>query len=101
MHDRRDPGKEIVLVDRDFHPVLWPVTHRYLLDPADTELLDQLNAAGVPVLNVGDSFPRGTCTRRSAKEPRRGSGWTESRCFNPNERIMNDLPIDVRGQMTR
>ena len=68
---------------------------------SDTDLFGELRAAGIQVLNVGDSVrPRNLYW--AVKE---GSGVglavDEHLLFNPNHAILNELPIDVLGQLTR
>ena len=94
--------KEIVLVDRQFHrtTVVCDAIVSCWTRPS-TELLEQLRAAGVPVLNVGDSVsPRNlhAAVREGAEA---GLQLDGSMLVNPNGAFMTDLPLDVRGQMTR
>jgi hypothetical protein len=67
----------------------------------DVELFGELRAAGVHVLNVGDSV-RPRSLYWAVKE---GSAFglevDEQLLFNPNHAILNDLPMDVLGQLTR
>jgi len=68
---------------------------------SDTDLFGELRAAGIQVLNVGDSVrPRNLYW--AVKE---GSGVglavDEHLLFNPNHAILNELPIDVLSQLTR
>jgi 2,4-dienoyl-CoA reductase-like NADH-dependent reductase (Old Yellow Enzyme family)/NADPH-dependent 2,4-dienoyl-CoA reductase/sulfur reductase-like enzyme len=68
---------------------------------SETGLFTELRAAGVPVVNVGDSVrPRNLYW--AVKE---GSGFglevDQHLLFNPNHAILNDLPMDVLGQLTR
>ena len=67
----------------------------------ETTFFGQLRAAGIHALNVGDSVrPRNLYW--AVKE---GSGFglavDERLLFNPNHAIMNEVPIDVLGQLTR
>ena len=66
-----------------------------------SELLHQLMAAGVPVVNVGDSVsPRNlhAAVREGAAV---GLTVDEQVLFNPNAALVNDLPLDVRAQLAR
>jgi 2,4-dienoyl-CoA reductase-like NADH-dependent reductase (Old Yellow Enzyme family)/thioredoxin reductase len=68
---------------------------------SETALFTALRAAGVHVINVGDSVrPRNLYW--AVKE---GSGFglavDQHLLFNPNHAILNELPIDVLGQLTR
>ena len=94
--------KEIVLVDREFNrrTVACDAIVSCWTRPS-TELLEELRAAGVPVLNVGDSVsPRNlhAAVREGAEA---GLQLDGSMLVNPNGAFMTDLPLDVRGQMTR
>jgi hypothetical protein len=65
------------------------------------ELFADLKAAGVNVLNVGDSV----APRNLYHAVREGSAFgldvDSHLLFNPNGAIVNDLPIDVLAQLTR
>ena len=93
---------EVVLQDKDFKRVTLEVDDVVTCHlRSDTALLDELRAAGVPVLNVGDSLrPRNLYS--AVKE---GSGFglavDQHLLFNPNHAILNELPMDVLGQLTR
>ena len=66
-----------------------------------TDLFEALRAAGVQVLNVGDSV----APRNLYHAVREGSAFglavDQHLLFNPNGAIMDDLPIDVLAQLTR
>jgi NADPH-dependent 2,4-dienoyl-CoA reductase/sulfur reductase-like enzyme len=68
---------------------------------SEMTLFRELRAAGVAVLNVGDSV-RPRSLYWAVKE---GSAFglevNEHLLFNPNHAILNDLPMDVLGQLTR
>jgi 2,4-dienoyl-CoA reductase-like NADH-dependent reductase (Old Yellow Enzyme family)/thioredoxin reductase len=93
---------EVVLQDKDFARSTLGVDDVVTCHTRpETSLLDELRAAGVHVLNVGDSVrPRNLY--HAVKE---GSGFglevDEHLLFNPNGAILNDLPIDVLAQLTR
>lgn len=94
--------KEVVLVDRDFRKttVAYDSIVTCWTRP-NTELLHQLMAAGVPVVNVGDSVsPRNlhAAVREGAAV---GLTVDEQVLFNPNAALVNDLPLDVRAQLAR
>ena len=93
---------EVVLQDRDFTRTTLEVDDVVTCHVRpETALFTALRAAGVAVVNVGDSLrPRNLYW--AVKE---GSGFglaiDEHRLFNPNHAILNELPMDVLGQLTR
>ena len=93
---------EVVLQGRDFARTTLAVDDVVTchLRPA-AELLAGLQAGGLPVVNVGDAVrPRNLYA--AVKE---GAGFglavDEHLLFNSNHAILNDVPIDVLGQLTR
>ena len=100
VHEIRDG--EVVLQDRDFTCTTLEVDDVVTCHVRpETALFTALRAAGVAVVNVGDSLrPRNLYW--AVKE---GSGFglavDEHRLFNPNHAILNELPMDVLGQLTR
>jgi len=93
---------ELVLRDRDFRrsTLVFDDLVSCHLRP-ETGLFDELRAAGVPVINAGDAVrPRNLYW--AVKE---GSGFglavDEHLLFNPNHAILNEVPLDVLGQLTR
>ncbi len=94
--------REIVLVGQDFQKT------RVACDSIvtcwtrpDTELLDQLKAAGLRVVNVGDSVsPRNlhAAVREGAAV---GLMLDGNMLDNSNDALMSDVPLDVQGQLTR
>jgi thioredoxin reductase len=65
------------------------------------ELFEELRAAGVHVLNVGDSVRPRNLYHAVKEGAGIGLELDEHLLFNPNHAILNDLPIDVLGQLTR
>ncbi|HET9520732.1 MAG TPA: FAD-dependent oxidoreductase [Candidatus Limnocylindrales bacterium] len=93
---------EVVLQDSDFNRSTLAVDDVVTCHVrADATLFRELRAAGVQVLNVGDSV-RPRSLYWAVKE---GSAFglevDEHLLFNPNHAILNDLPMDVLGQLTR
>jgi len=93
---------EVVLRDKDFVRTVVPVDDVVTchLRPV-TDLYEALRAAGIDVINVGDSVrPRNLY--HAVKE---GSGFglavDEHRLFNPNGAILEGAPLDVLAQLTR
>jgi thioredoxin reductase len=93
---------EVVLQDKDFRRTTIQVDDIVTCHTRPVlELFDELKAAGVHVLNVGDSVrPRNLY--HAVKE---GAGFglevDEHLLFNPNGAILNDLPLDILAQLTR
>jgi hypothetical protein len=100
VHEIRDG--EVVLQDRDFRRTTLEVDDVVTchLRP-ETALFTELRAAGVHVLNVGDSLrPRNLYS--AVKEGSAfGLAVDEHMLFNPNHAILDELPMDVLGQLTR
>jgi len=66
-----------------------------------TDLYDQLRAAGVHVLNVGDSVRPRNLYHAVKEGSAFGLAVDEHLVFNPNGAIVDDLPADVLAQLTR
>ena len=64
-------------------------------------LFDELCAAGVPVINAGDSKSPRNLHAAVMEGATFGLKLEESVMMNPNHSVINDLPADVRGQLTR
>lgn len=64
-------------------------------------LFDELRAAGVPVINVGDSISPRNLYQAVKEGSEFGLAVDEHLLFNSNHAIVNDLPMDVLGQLTR
>ncbi|HSK53284.1 MAG TPA: FAD-dependent oxidoreductase, partial [Clostridia bacterium] len=67
----------------------------------DTALLTELRAAGVPVLNVGDAVRPRNLFHAVREGSAFGLAVDEHLLFNPNGSIVDELPLDVLGQLTR
>jgi thioredoxin reductase len=65
------------------------------------ELFEELRAAGVHVVNVGDSVRPRNLYHAVKEGAGIGLELDEHLLFNPNHAILSDLPIDVLGQLTR
>jgi 2,4-dienoyl-CoA reductase-like NADH-dependent reductase (Old Yellow Enzyme family)/thioredoxin reductase len=93
---------EVVIEDRDFARSTLEVDDVVTCHlRSDTGLFTELRAAGVHVVNVGDSLrPRNLY---SAVKEGSGFGLTVDQhlLFNPNHAILDELPIDVLGQLMR
>jgi len=93
---------EVVLRDKDF------VTSTLEVDDVvtchtrpETGLFTELRAAGVHVLNVGDSVRPRNLYHAVREGAAFGLAVDERRLFNPNGAILNEVPIDVLGQLSR
>ncbi len=64
-------------------------------------LFDELCAVGVPVINAGDSKSPRNLHAAVMEGATFGLKLEESVMMNPNHSVINDLPADVRGQLTR
>jgi NADPH-dependent 2,4-dienoyl-CoA reductase/sulfur reductase-like enzyme len=64
-------------------------------------LFDELRAAGVNVLNVGDSVAPRNLYHAVKEGSAFGLAVDSNLLFNPNGAILDDLPIDVLAQLTR
>ncbi len=67
----------------------------------DAALFGELRAAGVNVLNVGDSVRPRNLYWAVKEGSDFGLAVDEHLLFNPNGAILNDLPADVLAQLTR
>jgi 2,4-dienoyl-CoA reductase-like NADH-dependent reductase (Old Yellow Enzyme family)/thioredoxin reductase len=93
---------EVVLQDKEFNLTTIPVDGIVGCHTRPRlELFDQLRAAGIHVLNVGDSVRPRNLYHAVKEGAGIGLGLDEHLLFNPNGAIVNDLPIDVFGQLTR
>ena len=94
--------KEVVLVDRDFQKsvVAYDSIVTCWTRP-NTELLDQLKAAGIPVVNVGDSVSPRNLHAAVREGAAAGLALDGNTLFNPNDALMNEVPLDVMGQLVR
>jgi 2,4-dienoyl-CoA reductase-like NADH-dependent reductase (Old Yellow Enzyme family)/thioredoxin reductase len=95
-------GNTVVLRDKDFKRTTNEVDDVVTCHTRPlTGLFDELRAAGMPVINVGDSI----APRNLYQAVKEGSGFglavDEHLLFNSNHAILNQLPKDVLGQLTR
>ncbi len=100
VHEIR--GSEVVLQDKDFGRRTVEVDDVVTCHVRPkTDLFDQLRAAGLPVLNAGDSVRPRNLYAAVKEGSAFGLAVDEHLLFNPNHAILNELPIDVLGQLTR
>jgi NADPH-dependent 2,4-dienoyl-CoA reductase/sulfur reductase-like enzyme len=93
---------EVVLQDKDFGRRTIEVDDVVTCHVrSETALFDELRATGVPVLNVGDSVRPRNLYWAVKEGSAFGLAVDEHLLLNPNHAILNELPIDVLGQLTR
>ena len=94
--------KEIVLLDRDFRQSTLPYDAIVTCwTRPNTRLLEELRAAGRPVINVGDSVQPRNLHAAVREGAAAGLAIEENLLFNPNHALIDGLPADVLGQLTR
>jgi hypothetical protein len=92
----------VVLQDKDFNRSVLEVDDVVTCHTRpELSLLGELRAAGVHVLNVGDSVAPRNLYHAVKEGSAFGLAVDEHLLFNPNGAIVNDLPIDVLAQLTR
>jgi len=93
---------EVVLQDKDFVRSTLEVDDVVTCHVRpETRLFTELRAAGVRVVNVGDSVRPRNLYQAVKEGAGVGLEVDEHLLFNPNHAILNDLPIDVLAQLTR
>ena len=93
---------EVVLQDKDFNRTTIAIDSIVGCHTRPRlELLEELRAADIRVMNVGDSVRPRNLYHAVKEGAGIGLELDEHLLFNPNHAILNDLPIDVLGQLTR
>jgi hypothetical protein len=93
---------EVVLQDADFDRTTIEVDDVVTCHTRPVlGLFEELQAAGVRVLNVGDSVRPRNLYHAVKEGSAFGLAVDEHLLFNPNGAILRDLPIDVLAQLTR
>jgi hypothetical protein len=93
---------EVVLQDKDFERRTLAIDDVVTCHTRpETALLSELRAAGVHVLNVGDSVRPRNLYHAVREGSAFGLAVDEHLLFNPNGAILDDLPADVLAQLTR
>jgi 2,4-dienoyl-CoA reductase-like NADH-dependent reductase (Old Yellow Enzyme family)/thioredoxin reductase len=93
---------EVVLQDKDFNLSTLPVDDIVTCHTrSETALFEELRSAGVNVLNVGDSVSPRNLYHAVKEGSAFGIAVDKNLLFNSNGAILNDVPIDVLGQLTR
>ena len=95
-------GSTVVLRDKDFERTTIEVDDVVTCHTRPvTGLFEDLRAAGVPVINVGDSVRPRNLYQAVKEGSDFGLAVDEHLLFNSNHAILNELPMDVLGQLTR
>jgi 2,4-dienoyl-CoA reductase-like NADH-dependent reductase (Old Yellow Enzyme family) len=94
--------REVVLVDKEFNRtvVACDAIVSCWVRP-DTALLRQLEAAGIPVVNVGDSVSPRNLHAAVREGAAIGLALDGNMMWNSNHALMDNVPIDVMAQLTR
>jgi hypothetical protein len=95
-------GGEVVLQDKDFNRTTIEVDDVVTCHTRpEAGLFTELRAAGIHVLNVGDSVRPRNLYHAVKEGSAFGLAVDEHLLFNPNGAILDDLPMDVLAQLTR
>lgn len=96
-----EEGK-VVLMDKNFRHTELAIDDVITCNTrSNTALFDELRAAGVPVVNAGDSKSPRNLHAAVMEGATFGLKLEESVLMNPNHSVVDDLPADVRGQLLR
>ena len=96
-----EEGK-VVLMDKNFRHTELAIDDVITCNTrSNTALFDELWAAGVPVVNAGDSKSPRNLHAAVMEGATFGLKLEESVLMNPNHSVVDDLPADVRGQLLR
>jgi 2,4-dienoyl-CoA reductase-like NADH-dependent reductase (Old Yellow Enzyme family)/thioredoxin reductase len=95
-------GTTVTLRDKDFNRTTIEVDDVVTCHTRpDAALFAELRAAGVNVVNVGDAVKVRNLYQAVKEGATFGLMVDEHLLFNPNGAILNELPMDVLGQLTR
>ena len=95
-------GTTVVLRDRDFNRTTIEVDDVVTCHTRPVDgLFTELRAAGVNVINVGDAVKPRNLYHAVKEGSAFGLAVDEHLLFNSNHAILDDLPMDVLGQLTR
>lgn len=93
---------EVVIQDRNFMRTKLAIdTVVTCHTRANTKLFEQLMAEGISVFSAGDSVSPRNLHAAVLEGASFGLNLDEDMLVNPNNAIMNNIPIDVLGQLTR
>jgi 2,4-dienoyl-CoA reductase-like NADH-dependent reductase (Old Yellow Enzyme family)/thioredoxin reductase len=94
--------KDIVVVDKSFVKTVVPCDSIVTCwTRPNVDLLRQLKAAGVPVINVGDSVSPRNLHAAVREGATAGLMLDGNRLFNSNDAPVDELPLDVAAQLAR
>ncbi|OHD69091.1 MAG: hypothetical protein A2177_08295 [Spirochaetes bacterium RBG_13_68_11] len=93
---------EVTLIDKDFRRTVVPCDNVVTCWTRPiTALLAELKAAGLPVVNVGDSVSPRNLHAAVREGATAAMALGEQVFFNPNDSLITDLPLDVASQLVR
>ena len=93
---------KVVLMDKNFRRTELAIDDVITCNTrSNTALFDELRAAGVPVVNAGDSKSPRNLHAAVMEGATFGLKLEESVLMNPNHSVVDDLPADVRSQLLR
>jgi thioredoxin reductase len=93
---------EVVIADKDFNRTTLAIDDVVTCHTRpELALFEELRAAGVRVLNAGDSVRPRNLYQAVKEGSAFGLAVDEHLLFNPNGAIIDRLPIDVLAQLTR
>ena len=91
---------EVVIQDREFNRTTLHVDDIITCHTrSNVALLHAMREAGLKVVNVGDSLRPRNLSAAVKEGALFGLSLDDQLLFNPNNAIVNDLPLDVRGQL--
>jgi hypothetical protein len=95
-------GTTVVLRDKDFNRTIIEVDDVVTCHTRPAPgVFGELRAAGVNVITVGDAIKPRNLYQAVKEGATFGLMVDEHLLFNPNGAILNELPMDVLGQLTR
>ena len=93
---------EAVLQDKNFQRTTLPVDDIVTCHTrSNVAFLHELAAAGLRVINAGDSVSPRSLFAAVREGASFGLNLDEEMLFNPNHAMVNELPVDVLGQLRR
>jgi cation diffusion facilitator CzcD-associated flavoprotein CzcO len=93
---------EVVLLDRDFNRKRVPCDHVVTCwTRPRTELPGKLKDAGLTVVSIGDALRPRNLHAAVKEGASLGLVLDEHKFFNPNSAFIDEIPIDIAGQLTR
>ena len=94
--------KEVVLVDKDFNQLTVPCDHVVTCRrKPNTAFLEELRKAGIPAVNVGDSVVPRNLHAAVDEGASLGLALDEHKFLNPNNAYIDEVELDIAGQIER